>query len=849
MIDALTVAIGLIGLGLFVVLAVGIVRVSKIATLRQYRSKDAGVADLLQYALPLEDGIILCKSGAFMAAWMYAGNDQTNLTNEEKEHTASLINAALRDLGNGYMLHIDAVRRAVPSYIERGLSHFPDEVSKAIDEERRRFFESHGTMYEGYYVLTLTWFPPVLAQTKFVELMFDDDAEPQIETGRLEKLLSHFKKDISMLENNLSCALHLERLKAHPHTQEDGSIRYYHDFLSHLQFCITGITQSIEVPTSMNTYLDAILGGQEFHSGTIPKIGHNFIQAVSIEGFPLASYPGMLETLNDMDVEYRWSNRFIFLDKHTAVSHINRFRKKWKQLERGIIDVIFQTHNNINADAVAMTEDAQDAITEVQSGLVGAGYYTSTVILMHHDRTHLAHAALKLQQAIFNLNFATRVETINTIEAWLGSLPGHGVENVRRPCINTLNFADMIPLSTIWTGNKMAPCPLYPPASPALMYGVTTGFSPFRINLHVRDVGHTILFGSTGAGKSTALATIIMQFRRYQGMKIFAFDKGMSLYAPTRACGGKHFVINGDTNSLQFAPLQYLETPADRSWAKEWINSILALNNVHTSVEQRTKIGRALEQMAASPEGRSLSDFTFHVQDTQISACLEEGYTLSGTIGALLDAKEDNLTMASFMTFELEMLMGLQDKFVLPVLLYLFRRIESALDGSPAIIVLDEAWLMLGHPVFAAKIVEWLRVLRKANCAVIMATQNLADAAKSSIFPIIVENTATKIFLPNPFARNEGIAPIYTRMGLNSKQIDIIATATPKHHYYLVSELGSRLFSLNLQPLALSFVAASDKESIHYIQKLESMYGDQWVDHWLATKKLALADYQSQEVV
>ncbi len=150
---------------------------------------------------------------------------------------------------------------------------------------------------------------------------------------------------------------------------------------------------------------------------------------------------------------------------------------------------------------------------------------------------------------------------------------------------------------------------------------------------------------------------------------------------------------------------------------------------------------------------------------------------------------------------------------------------------------------MLGHETFREKIREWLKSLRKANCMVIMATQSLSDASRSGILDVIVESTATKIFLPNIFARDEDTAALYRRMGLNNRQIEIIATAIPKRQYYYVSEKGRRLYDLALGPLALAFVGASDKESIAAIQELEVRHGSLWVDEWLKLHNLNLRDY------
>ncbi|WP_455737795.1 TraG/VirB4 family ATPase [Achromobacter insolitus] len=567
------------------------------------------------------------------------------------------------------------------------MSSFPDSVSFAIDEERRRLFEGLGAMFEGYFVLTVTWFPPVLAQRKFVELMFDDDAVAPDHTARTTGLIAQFKREITSLESRLSSAVKMTRLRGQKVVSEEGREVTHDDFLSWLQFCVTGLHHPVMLPSNP-MYLDA----------------------------------------------------------------------------------------------------------------------------------------------------------------YLGSLPGHGVENVRRPLINTMNLADLLPTSSIWTGSATAPCPMYPPLSPALMHCVTVGATPFRLNLHVRDLGHTFMFGPTGAGKSTHLGIIAAQLRRYAGMSIYAFDKGMSMYplaagirAATKGKSGLHFTVAADDDRLAFCPLQFLETKGDRAWAMEWIDTILALNGVNTTPAQRNEIGNAIMSMHASG-ARTLSEFSVTIQDEAIREAIKQ-YTVDGSMGHLLDAEEDGLSLSDFTVFEIEELMNLGEKFARPGRLYQFRRLERALKGQPSVIILDEAWLMLGHPAFRAKIREWLKVLRKANCLVLMATQSLSDAANSGILDVIVESTATKIFLPNVYARDEDTSALYRRMGLNARQIEILATAIPKRQYYYVSENGRRLYDLALGPMALAFVGASDKESVATIKSLEAKFGHEWVHEWLAGRGLNLNDY------
>ena len=841
MIEAITMSIALLGAMQVLILFARIRAVDAELKLKKHRAKDAGLADLLNYAAMVDDGVIVGKNGSFIAAWLYKGDDDASSTDEQREMVSFRINQALARLGSGWMLHVDAVRRPAPNYTERGLSHFPDPVSGAIDEERRRLFESLGTMYEGYFIITLTYFPPLLAQSKFVELMFDDDAKTPGNKDRTQGLIDFFKRECATLESRLASAIKLQRLRGNKVMSEDGSAVTHDDLLRWLQFCITGMDHPVLLPSNP-MYLDAVIGGQELYSGVVPKIGRNFLQVVAIEGFPLESTPGILSALGELPCPYRWSSRFIFMDQHEAVKHLDKFRKKWRQKIRGFFDQVFNTNSGVvDHDAVSMVSDAESAIAEVNSGLVAVGYYTSVVVLMDEDRVKLQTAARQVEKAINRLGFAARIETVNTMDAFLGSLPGHGVENVRRPLINTMNLADLMPTSTIWTGIDKAPCPMYPPLSPPLMHCVTHGATPFRLNLHVRDVGHTFVFGPTGAGKSTLLALIATQLRRYPGMTIFAFDKGMSMYPLAKAMGGKHFRVAADDDGLSFCPLQFLETKSDRAWAMEWIDTVLALNNVDTTPAQRNEIGSAIMSMHASG-ARTLSEFSVTIQSEAVREAIRH-YTVDGDMGHLLDAEQDGLALSDFTVFEIEELMNMGEKYALPTLLYLFRRIERSLTGQPAAIILDEAWLMLGHPVFRAKIREWLKVLRKANCLVLMATQSLSDAANSGILDVIVESTATKIFLPNVYARDEDTSALYRRMGLNTRQIEILATAEPKRQYYYVSENGRRLCDLALGPLALAFMGSTDKESVASIKRLEAKFGSGWVQAWLASRNLKLSDY------
>jgi type IV secretory pathway VirB4 component len=213
MITTMTIAIAAIGAVMLLLLFARIRSANGQLELKKHRSREAGFADLLNYAAMVDDGVIVGKNGAFMAAWMYQGEDNASSTDEQREMVSFRLNQALSGMGNGWMIHVDAVRRPAPNYPPPAASHFPDRLTAAVDEERRRLFEKMGTMYEGFFVLTVTYFPPLLAERKFVELMFDDEAAPQDSKARTQGLIAYFERECASIESRLSAAVKLTRLR------------------------------------------------------------------------------------------------------------------------------------------------------------------------------------------------------------------------------------------------------------------------------------------------------------------------------------------------------------------------------------------------------------------------------------------------------------------------------------------------------------------------------------------------------------------------------------------------------------------------------------------------------------
>ena len=795
--------------------------------LEHLKSTGRALPDLMNYATLVEPGVVLGKDGSLIAGWYFRGQDLMAQTNVELNALNTRLNDKFKRLGEGWTLHVDALRRSTASYPSPQMTHFPDPVSRWIDSERRSQFERDGDHFETIHAMVLHYLPPTVAQSRLEQMMYSRDTQRLDDDSIATRVLSDFLGWVAEFAESLSDIAEISPMTGYAVLTETGEETMRDDLVEFLGMCMIGQYYPVNLHREA-PFLDAVLGCYDFTGGLEPKIDDRHLRIVAVTGYPLSTHPGILSALENLETEYRWSNRFIYMDHETAKKELNRYRRQWQQKQRGFVDQFLGTRRGAtDRDAVNMVNETESALADVSSLETTFGYLTNVIVLTCESLDQIEEDAKYLITTIRNLGFGARLETVNSIEAWLGSLPGHSYTNIRRPLVSTMNLSDLLPLSSIWTGNQHNPCDRYPSGSPALIYADTAGATPFRLNLHVGDVGHTLIIGPTGTGKSTLLAMIAAQFRKYRNAKVFCFDKGYSIYCLTEAVGGTHYDVGDSDSSLTFCPL----AESDLIWAEGWVRDCceLQLGSVLTP-EQRKQLHVTMGHLAQSKE-KSLTDLHTQLQDQVLRDALTH-YTLHGNAGHLLDGESDNLALSDFTCFELEALWSYSDSEKLPVLSYLFHRIERQLTGSPAMIILDEAWVMLGHPVFRAKITEWLKVLRKSNCAVVMATQSLTDAVNSGILDVIMESTATRIFLPNTAANSEVSRHIYQMIGLNHVQIDMISRATPKRQYYAMSAEGNRLFDMVLGPVALSFAAQSGIHVKKEVQLMKHRYGEQWTDYW-----------------
>ncbi|MET3837744.1 type IV secretion system protein VirB4 [Brevundimonas sp. UYEF29] len=792
--------------------------------LAEYRNRNTRLADFLPWAALAGDGVVLNKDGSLQRSARFRGPDLDSAVPAELVAVAGRLNNAFRRLGSGWAIFVEAQRHGAVSY---PASTFADSASALVDAERKADFEEAGAHFESSYFLTFLYLPPAEDAARAETWLYEGRDHAGVDAREvLRSFVDRTDRILNLIDAFMPECVWLDDAET----------------LTYLHSTISTKRHRVRVPETP-MYLDALLADQPLTGGLEPRLGDAHVRILTIVGFPTATTPGILDELNRLAFPYRWSTRAILLDKTDATKLLTKIRRQWFAKRKSIAAILKEVMTNeasalVDTDAANKAADADMALQELGADYAGQAYVTATITVWDDDPRVAAEKLRLVEKVIQGRDFTAMTETINAVDAWLGSLPGHVYANVRQPPISTLNLAHMIPLSAVWAGPERDEHFYAPP----LLYGRTEGSTPFRLSIHVGDVGHTLIVGPTGAGKSVLLALMALQFRRYQQSQVFAFDFGGSIRAAALAMQGDWHdlgggLTEGSEESVSLQPLARIDDVAERAWASDWLIAILSRESVPVTPEVKEHLWSALSSLASAPVAeRTLTGLSVLLQSNDLKQALRP-YCVGGPYGRLLDAEAEHLGEAHVQAFETEGLIG--TGAAAAVLAYLFHRIEDRLDGRPTLLIVDEGWLALDDDGFAGQLREWLKTLRKKNASVIFATQSLSDIDGSAIAPAIIESCQTRILLPNERAVEPQITAIYRRFGLNDRQIEILARATPKRDYYCQSRRGNRLFELGLSDVALALCAASSKQHQAMIADVHARSGTGgFLAEWLAANRL-----------
>ena len=405
--------------------------------------------------------------------------------------------------------------------------------------------------------------------------------------------------------------------------------------------------------------------------------------------------------------------RFVTLSRHAAERRIRRIQTRWFH-QRGRLRTLLGAEENAIEDqnAVTIQEATGSALAATMSGRARFGYFTNTFLLRDESLQRGRTRAQALLQTLRDQGFACSLETVNATDAFIGSLPGHGFANLRRPLISSRNVAHLFPTSAPWTGPSRCPNPFFKPGSPALACVRTLGSTPFYLNLYQEDVGHTLVVGATGAGKSVLAGFLALNFLRYAHSRVHVFDLGRSHLVPCLAAGGVHFDFGSNTVSA-LQPLRHIDHETERMWALSWLESIYDLSDAMPDARGRRELNRVLDLLRHAPiDHRTLT--ALHLTLPLRLQDVLERYTVKGPYGRLLDGEKEETSDARMQVYEFGPVLELGPGVMVPLLTALFRRIERSLDGSPTLIIIEEAWAALLEIVVTGYMV-WIGTRTRGN--------------------------------------------------------------------------------------------------------------------------------------
>jgi type IV secretory pathway VirB4 component len=406
--------------------------------LREYRPRGAALADFLPWAALIAPGIVLNKDGSFQRTAAIRGPDLDSATPAELVATTGRLNSALRRLGSGWAIFVEAQRVPAMDYPSGG---FPDPASALVDRERREQFAEEGAHFESAYFITVQWMPPAEDAARAEGWLYEGRARSGVDPQELlEGFADRGTRLLQLLEGFVPEARWLD----------DG------ETLTYLHSTVSTKRQRVRTPETP-THLDAILADEPLVGGLEPRLGNQHLRMLTITGFPSATFPGLLDDLNRLAFPYRWVTRAIMLDKTDATKLLARIRRQWFAKRKSIAAILKEVMTNeasvlVDSDASNKAADADLALQELGADMVGQAYVTATVCVWDADAGLAAEKLRLVEKVVQGRDFTVIVEGMNAVEAWLGSLPGHVYANVRQPPISTLNLAHMVPLSAVWAG-------------------------------------------------------------------------------------------------------------------------------------------------------------------------------------------------------------------------------------------------------------------------------------------------------------------------------------------------------------------------------------------------------------
>ena len=712
----------------------------------------------LPYARHIDANTVQLRDGRLMQTIRLGGLLFETADSEELNYRATLRDAMLRTLGSSrYAIWHHVVRRRAETALD---ADYPDAFSQRLDQRWRARLGTK-QLYVNDLFLTIIR-RPLQGKVGMADRMRGWFAKAGRDNAQA---LAGERRALDNTREALMAALGSYR----PHllsTYEEGGTRCSEP-LEFLSWLFNGRMQPAVLP---HADLGHHVAGRRVSfgsnalelssTGTEPR---RFQAIVSIKDYPGRTMPGMFDELYRLPFELTVSQSFAFVERARALSTMNLALRRMRSAED---------------EAVSLRDELGEAKDEVAAGRAGFGEHHTTIAVHGETLETLDRGVAEVIALLADLGINAVREDIGLEPAFWAQFPGNFRYIARRGLVSTTNFAGLASLHNFPTGKRLGNH-----WGEAVSLLETTAAGPYFFNFHQNDLGNFTIIGPSGSGKTVVLNFLLAQARRFAPRIIF-FDKDRGAELFIRAIGGTYDRLRPGARS-GLNPLRLEDTPANRQFLGEWLG--LLVGGLDTS--EADAVRDAIETNFLQPPARRRLRYLVELfrgghrpHSDDLYARLAPWWG-EGPRAWLFDNEED-MTDLNEQTVGFDMTALLDDPPArTPALLYFFHRVEQRLDGSPAIIVVDEGWKALDDEVFVARIKDWEKTIRKRNGIVGFATQSAADALESRIASAIIEQAATQIFMINPKARAEDYI---NGFGLSPHEFELVRTLPDSSHCFLI---------------------------------------------------------------
>lgn len=758
--------------------------------------REAQAGDRLPFARHLDPTTLRLRDGSIMRSLRIAGFPFETEDDDVLSHLATVRELVFRSaLNSGMVLYHHLIRRRVHVDLAE---QFPDPLSAEIDRRwTGRLNEKQLFMNEQF--LTIVVRPPRgkagwperlgrfgrrSGDASGAELLALDSASAAL-TASLQpygaRVLGTYATDQGTCSEPLELLSALYNAESRPVLLPEGVA----DLGQHIPY------------SRVSFGLDAIeVRGPSQRS---------FASILGIKEYPDSTRAGLLDSLLRVPHELVITETFAPVERQTARERIDLGLRRLR-----------------SADETAATERVEmlAARDGVGSGQVSFGDHHLAVLVRSDTLDQLERATALTAAALADTGAIGVREDVNLEPSFWGQFPGNEQYVVRRALISSANAAGLVSLHGFPLG-KARDTHWGKPIS----VFETTSATPYFFNFHDGDLGNFTIIGPSGSGKSVVLNFLVAQAQKLEPRTIlFDKDRGSEIFL--RALGGRYERISrGKATGLN--PLGLPDTAINRAFLRDWLTCLLEASGA----EEEAIIVRAIDEIFAHGAGlrrlrfvRDLLAAGRRPEPGDLASRLDP-WIFDGEHAWLFDHSVDRLEFDNrILGFDMTELLD-DRRLRTPVLMYLFHRIEDRLDGSPTMILIDEAWKALDDPMFSQRIRNWMKTLRKRNGMVGFATQSATDALDSSIASAIVEQTATAIFMPNSKAREEEYC---TGFGLSAQELEFIRSLPAHSRCFLVRHANSSVVvRLDLAGMPELLTVLSGRESsVRRLDELRATLGD-----------------------